>query len=241
MIQIAIIDDEQMWRQRAEDCVRKYYGNREITIDLYPSGEVFVEGKKQYDILLVDIELKKEGEEGLTGFETVLCYQEQFPHANTVTIILTTHIELSRQGYHVSAFRYLDKQCIQAELTEALEKAEGKLRGNHEVVFSEVGMGECKVMVKDILYVESEKRNTKVYTKHGFHICKETLGKIEEVLAEYGCYRCHKAYLVNLMEIEKIEKNDVFLSNGVVLHINSKKVRELKDRYMSWRYEHANQ
>ena len=129
MIQIAIIDDEQMWRQRAEDCVRKYYGNREITIDLYPSGEVFVEGKKQYDILLVDIELKKEGEEGLTGFETVLCYQDQFPHANTVTIILTTHIELSRQGYHVSAFRYLDKQCIQAELTEALEKAEGKLRG----------------------------------------------------------------------------------------------------------------
>ena len=115
-MRVAIVDDEERWRTKTEEIVTKFNAEECLEIDKYASGEIFLKKAELYDIVFLDVEMKQ-----LDGFETASGYREIFPKA--MIIILTTHTELSRKGYMVNAFRYVDKTNIEEELTEALMSA----------------------------------------------------------------------------------------------------------------------
>ena len=56
------------------------------------------------------------------GFQTLQEYK--IINESCISIILTTHSELSNKGYRVDAFRYVDKTNMIEELKEAFESAE---------------------------------------------------------------------------------------------------------------------
>ena len=58
----------------------------------------------------------------------------------TVYIILTTHTEMSRKGYLVNAFRYIDKSNMSKEIVEAINAAEVLLRRNDNIEINIVGV-----------------------------------------------------------------------------------------------------
>ena len=112
-LKIAVVDDEPLWQQKTVDVIEKKYGLDAPHIDRYSSGRELLDRNTYYDILFMDIEM-----EGLDGFETAKRYQKQYEYAKIA--MLTSHTELSRRGYVVNAFRYIDKACMEAEITEAI-------------------------------------------------------------------------------------------------------------------------
>lgn len=232
MLHIAIIDDEEKWRKATENCVCEHFQGKEITIDRYPSGLAFLEKNQAYDIVVVDIEMPE-----LDGFETTVRYHKAVPEA--LIIILTTHTELSRRGYTVNAFRYIDKLSMQEELTEALDSAEEKLKRYRTIPVNVVNMGELDIVINDILYIETVKRNVLIHTNRGDYSCSNTITQLEADLGEYGFYRCHKSYVVNLSCIEKINSSEVFLRGGDSIVISVKRVTELKKQYYDWKCQNA--
>ena len=112
-LKIAVVDDEPLWQQKTVDVIEMKYGLDAPHIDRYSSGRELLDRNTYYDILFMDIEM-----EGLDGFETAKRYQKQYEYAKIA--MLTSHTELSRRGYVVNAFRYIDKACMEAEITEAL-------------------------------------------------------------------------------------------------------------------------
>ena len=113
-MRIAIIDDEMYWRTTAEQIVIQHYSNVEVIIDTYQSGKQYLNSKIQYDISFVDIEMS-----GVDGFETI--EKARTYNQDGVYIILTTHTEMSRKGYLVNAFRYIDKINLTDEMIEAMQ------------------------------------------------------------------------------------------------------------------------
>ena len=111
-MRIAVIDDEEIWRNKVAGYLQK---NRIKEYDLYADGKTLLAGQKQYDVLFMDIELEEEN-----GFVVANEYRKIYP--KTLVIILTTHTELSRLGYRINAFRYIDKLFLY-EIEEALESA----------------------------------------------------------------------------------------------------------------------
>src|SRR5690606_27897309 len=54
--------------------------------------------------------------------------------------------------------------------------------------------------VKQVLYLKSEHNYTHIYLQDGeHHIVAYTVKKLSIRLQEYGFWRCHKSYLINLL------------------------------------------
>jgi len=81
-----------------------------------------------------------------------------------------------------------------------------------------------KVRIPDIMYAEANDNYTLIHTKQQKFIVSATLKKVEEKLATLPFCRIHRSYLINLLSIDKVAQDDVFVS-GQCLPI-SKKYRE---------------
>lgn len=202
-------------------------------IDCYKNGIDFLRENKKYDIILVDIEMP-----GKDGFETIKEYKMLY--SDTVCIILTVHTEISRQGYLVGAFRYIDKIKMEKELKEALTSAEILIEINNIVELNVVNMGKKEVRVKDIIYIETEKRRILVHTTEGVFVCNDGIEALEKKLGRYGFYRSHRSYLINLDKVKKFDRRNIYFRKDKVAVLSSRKYVDFKKKYMARNFLIAN-
>lgn len=222
---IAIIDDEKVWRDKAHKLIESHYKKIEMQIYEFESGEDFLAEKKNYDLIFIDIEMP-----GLDGLDTLQEYR--LFTSEGIAVILTTHMEIVQKGYFVDAFRYVNKGKMVEELEEALTSADIRMKTNEILTFHQVGFGEVNLRIRDILYIETEKRNIKVHTNNGEYTCSGTIAEYEKILEPISFFRCHKSYIVNLDMIKKMDEKNVYFANGKSAYISERKYVETKRQYM---------
>ena len=231
-MRIAIVDEETNWREQVRDAIVRYDENEEIEIDMFTSGKGYLESTRRYDISLIDIEMS-----GIDGFETIMRAKES--DADGIYIILTTHTEMSRKGYLVNAFRYIDKVHLE-ELQEAIDSAKKVLGRNEKIEVNVIGEGTRKITLKNIIYVETEKHYIRIHTRQGIIKCSNSMKEIESMLPDKWFNRCHNVYIVNLDEIVRIDDRIVYLSNGDDIDISHRKMSQFRKLYINRQYECAN-
>ena len=231
-MRIAIVDDEQSWRASVEALLRQYPWKEELEIDTFSCGEDFCT-QAGYDIAVLDVEMQV-----MDGFEAAHRYRAG--SEDTLIIFLTTHTDQSRKGYLVNAFRYIDKTHMVEELDEALKAVDELLSRNYVVHFHVVNFGEMHVRAKDILFLETDKRHVIIHTKDQEYHSNCRLEELETELAEWGFFRCHKSYLVNLENIHKFDRANAYFKNGSTAMVSARKYAELKERYIDQKFKMAN-
>ena len=229
---IALVEDEMQWCERINQFLCDYYKEDIPPIDVYLSGEEFKKCTKAYSIILMDIELGKEN-----GFELSVNYQKDFPEA--LIIVLTTHTELSRMGYRINAFRYIDKLHLE-DLEEALFSASKRLRQQKRISVYVIGGGYINIMYEDIVYVEAATHNVFLCTREGIFECREKISDLHEKMREDGFYLIHRAYLVNMDHVKRIDSKGVEVVTGHILPISRRKMNEFRNNYVKWKLERAN-
>lgn len=231
-MRIAIVDDQENWRACIEELIKKYYGENIPQIDHYDCGESFYD-QKEYDVVFMDIEMRE-----MDGFETAKRYKQN--HRDALILFLTTHVELSRRGYMVNAFRYIDKASIVEELEEALNAIDELPNKDRVIVFHVVNMAEMHIRVKDILFIETDKRNIIVHTVERDYTSNRGIDEVEAELQNCGFFRCHKSYLVNLERVRKIDKVFAYFGNGMTAMISTRKYPEMKEKFFEYNSMIAN-
>ena len=232
-MRIAIVDDEMHWKKAAEQVVSKHYSNVEVKVDTYESGEQYLDSKIQYDISFVDIEMS-----GIDGFETI--EKARVYNPDGIYIILTTHTEMSRKGYLVNAFRYIDKIKLVDEMTEAMQSAELILGRNKKIEVNIIDVGLGKIVLKDITYIETEKHYILIHTKEKDIRSSNTMKEMEELLDDKWFFRCHNSYIVNLDEIASVDKKIIYLKNGNDIDIAQRKAADFNKAYLRRQFECGN-
>lgn len=231
-MKIAIVDDDKIWRE----CIRAEllsYDYEEIQIDLFVSGEKYLCGGMDYDISFIDIEMP-----GIDGFETI-SRARTINGDNGIYVILTTHAEMSRKGYFVNAFRYIDKVHLE-ELKEAMDSAIKVLGRNEKIIVNVIGDGPREIVLKNIIYIETEKHYILIHTHKGIIKCSNNMYDMENMLPDKWFCRCHNVYIVNLDEIVGFEERIIYLSNGDDIDVSYRKMKEFKKMYINRQYECAN-
>lgn len=231
-MKIAIVDDDANWRKLFKKEISRYLKASDVDIDMYSGGEQYLDSQKKYDISFIDIEM-----EGVDGFETISGAREYNPDG--FYIILTTHLELSRKGYVVNAFRYIDKTKLE-EVEEAISAVRNLQERNKTIQVSVIGDGIKELVLKNIIYFETEKHYILIHTKHGLIKSNSNMIDIEEMLPKEWFYRCHNVYIVNLDEIERIDDRIVYLSNGDNIDVSHRRMKQFKQEYFNRQYECAN-
>jgi len=231
-MKIAIVDDDINWCEQIRNEILRYDKEKEMEIEYFISGEAYLESKKRYDISFIDIEMS-----GMDGFETIIQAKEKYDDG--IYVILTTHTEMSRKGYKVNAFRYIDKLQLE-EVKEAIDSAKILQGRNKKIEVNVIGYGVRKITLKNIIYIETEKHYILIHTQQGTIKCSNTMKEIENILPDNWFCRCHNVYIVNLDEISHIDDRIVYLSNGDDIDVSHRRMNQFRKIYISRQFECAN-
>lgn len=237
-MKIAIIDDEEKWRLQAKHviCDSLHLLGEPCHTFLYTSGEQFLEDPVAFDMIFMDVEM----EGGMDGFEATNAYKKRFPKC--LVVILTTHSECYRFGFRVNAYRYIEKENLHEEITEALTSGMKVLEKDKKISFHIVNMGEIQLSINEIIFIETVKRNVQIHTREQEYISNRKLSELEQELKKYGFYLVHKSILVNLDAITDIDtkKRKVYLCNGDSVTVAGQKIPELKEEYLEYKFAYGN-
>ncbi len=96
------------------------------------------------------------------------------------------------------------------------------------------GKNITKILCKDILYFESSGRKVLLHTLQHSYEFYDKLNHIEENLKDFQFVRIHKAYLVNIDNVESFQYERLSLTDGTILSISEKNRPRLRNEF--WHY-----
>lgn len=235
MVQIAVCDDNEEYRNRIRDILEVYFVQRqeECNVQLFKSGEevcAFGCGIEQFQLILLDVEL---GQGQMNGIETA---QRIRQWSKTVTICFVTEfISYVLEGYPVRAFRYILKDELEGQIYDCMDAllVEWEQRRNEfAAVTVRCGKETRELPVQSICYIESDRHNLKchIQTANGFDeiVFREKLDDFAERVQQTSFIRVQKSFLINPRFAQQIQRYSVLMCNGVWINIP-------KDRYCAVR------
>lgn len=155
------------------------------------------------DLLFLDIQMPQ-----LRGTELLTILK----HPPKV-VFTTAHPEYALQGYELDIVDYLLKPIQFDRFLKAVQKAVQLPAAMAEVaapppsprqdpfVYFRADRKMVKVMLKDILYIESMKDYVKVFTEEGVIITKQSMTSVEAMLPEELFVRVHRSFIVSVQKI----------------------------------------
>lgn len=231
MLLLAVCDDrpmecvdlarqiEQMLKQSAVDhVIKKYF-----------SGQELLCSKETFDMIFLDIKMP-----GLSGMELAKKIREQ--GKQSLIIFITSASEYVFEAFEVEAFQYLVKPIQYRKLENVLEKALKKIQTDENAGFLLVSADRQtrKVLLKDIMYIESVGRIAKIHFRDGTLETYEQIGVLEDKLSEKAFFRCHKCFLVNLDSVDAFHKTEITLENGETIMLAKRRYEDFQKAILSY-------
>lgn len=206
MIRIAIVDDDEAYRQQLQEYLRRYAAENEvdIRITVFTDGdEIALNYRAEYDLILLDIEMKFM--DGMTAAEHI-----RELDAEVMLIFITNMAQYAIRGYSVGALDYILKPVTYFAFSEKLKRALLRLpQGEKKYITLQVAGNMMRLPLDDIYYIESFKHYLILYAKDGTHRTLCTMKEMEANLAEEHFFRCNNGYLVNLAHVKSVTDNMV--------------------------------
>lgn len=219
MIKAFIVDDEPELRELNRTLLARNFSEINVIGECGTVADAVVFINENHpQLLILDIRLT----DG-TGFNIL---QKIQPY-NYALIFVTAYNEFAIKAIRFSAIDYILKPIDESDFCIAVEKAlssinSSKLQEQVKTFFSyyERKTQSRRIVLKtseainivdvsDITYCRSESNYTTFYFTNGTKIMiSRVLKEYDELLSEYGFFRPHHSFLVNLQYVSKLDKAD---------------------------------
>lgn len=211
--QVAICDDSDKDAAFVQEILTQWAQDRQIEIlaRRFPSAESFLfeyEENKEYDILLLDIEMGQM--DGVT-----MAKQVRKDNEAVQIIFITGYSDYIAVGYEVAALHYLMKPVNKEKLFTVLDRALDKRKQQERYLNLELSGEMVRIPFYDIRYLDVRQNYVTVHAKEDYTV-KRPLGEFEKELDQRFC-RVGRAMILNLKYIQRVTKTEVRLSDGTVL------------------------
>lgn len=233
MIKIAVCDDDQHFLGIIVTYLiqlkSKY--QYELSIEEYSSGEEFITDIDEgihFDLAYMDIEMNK-----IDGMDTAAYIRKQ--DDKMLLVYISSHEEYMRKLFETEPFRFLSKPVSFEDFEKVFLKAAQKINNQkQQCYYFQFGKNIMKVLVRDILYFESSGRKVIVHTAKHEYEYYDKLSEVEKKVSDLRFVRIHKAYLVNMDNIEAFQYERVALVDGTILSISEKNRPKIRSQF--WDY-----
>jgi DNA-binding LytR/AlgR family response regulator len=232
-MRIAICDDDKVFVDTAKNEIEKWLSLSDISsqILIFDNGiDLITESKrKPIDIIFLDIVMPL-----LNGIGTAKKIREFDDKAKI--IFLTSTKEFAIASYKVEASDYLLKPVDFDELSKALYKVTQELQKEQSSIVIQTTDGFKKVYLNEIEYVEAAYKGTTISLVSGV-ILKSVapLYNFEQQLStEAGFFKCHRSYIVNLLNIDTFIKREVITKTGYRVPVARTAQKDFKEAYISF-------
>lgn len=229
-MKIAVCDDSREICMKITELIRERDKNSEIS--LFSDGEALIASGEDFDIIFLDIEMKK-----LTGIETAekLRGLEEGKERKTAIIFITAFREYMEQAFDVGAFNYITKPIDEERffrIFEAVSKEVDHALENKFIMVKCQGI-QRRFFLHEISYIESSNKKVILNTKQGKFEVYGKLSEFEELLKE-SFFRPHRCYLVNMESISAYDYEEIVTLDGDRLPMSKQKYRDFVKAYMRY-------
>ena len=212
---IAICDDSDVDTEYVTNMVKRWAESLGYLVQLatFSTAEGFLfhyEEEKDYDILLLDIEMG--------DMDGVTMAKHLRKENDTVQIIfITGYSDYISEGYEVAALHYLMKPVKEEKLCSVLERATERLSKNERVLNLKSGGEIIRVPIYQIRYAEVYGNYVTIHAASDVMV-KMTLNELENQLDE-RFYRVGRSAVVNLTKVSRVTKTEIRLNEGTTMHL----------------------
>jgi len=203
-----ITDDEPMARKGIRGYIEKtdflsLAGECETAIELNSLLK-----RESADVIFLDVEMP-----GLTGME-FLSSAVNLPKI----IIVSAYEHYALKGYEMDVYDYLLKPVSYERFLKSVnklfdEKQKEFSTVKKDYIFVKTDKKTKKIMLKDILFIESMENYILIYTSDSKETVYCTLKMIGENLLTTNFFQTHRSFIVNFDHIQAIEGNTIEIEN----------------------------
>ena len=234
MLEIAIVEDEESYRNTLCEYLEKYSRETgdEIHISAFTDGDEIVENyTAKYDIILMDIEMQFMN--GMDAAETIRRQDEQ-----TIIIFITNMAQYALRGYKVNALDYVLKPISYTSFYETLKKAvRSASKGKDSYLTINMREGVKRLRISEIEWIESMGHRLTFHSVDGeYETTVYSMKEMQEKLEPSGFTRCSSGCLVNLKWVKEVENNIVNV-NGRYLPVSRGRKNEFMAKFVSYMTE----
>ncbi len=136
-------------------------------------------------------------------------------NASVQIVFITGYSDYIAEGYEVSALHYLMKPVKEEKLFSVLNRAAEKIQKNERLLVLETGGELVRLPIYRIRYADVQGNYVTVHAD-GNHTAKMTLSQLEKQLDD-RFYRVGRSAIVNLTQIARVTKTDIFLNDGTLV------------------------
>lgn len=138
--------------------------------------------------------------------------------------------------YRVPHLCVVRKDQLERRIEEIMDMAMQKLTFLHRrIVFKIHGKAHLIMAPEEIVFLERDKRITRIVSTQGEYISDEKLGHLTERLPIIDFVRCHNSYIVYFPAVEAYEKNKLRMNNGREIIISRKYEERVKISFERWK------
>ncbi|AOY76193.1 LytR/AlgR family response regulator transcription factor [Clostridium formicaceticum] len=247
---VVVVDDELPARRNITSLLNPYSDFQVIGEACDGEDGIQLIKEKMPDIVFLDIQLQD-----MTGFDIAA---ELINSVKVPKIVFATAFNhYAIDAFEYAAIDYLLKPVDEERFFKTIQKLRNDLKNSTEIALKQV---QCLIerhlsmeaksqkitlekddklyvlSLNDIIFVETEERNTKVVSKRGEFTTTFSMAEWEDRLSKHGFFRPHRSFLINLDEIDQVVLwfNNSFQvkmrgSRDKTIPISRNKVKEFKE------------
>ena len=206
-----IVDDEPLALELIGSYIEKIPGI-EVAARCANALEAFeVLRTQKIDLIFLDIQMPE-----LNGIQFI----KTLRHPPKV-ILTTAHREYALDGYDLDVVDYLLKPVSFERFLQAIDKYYRTLQDSpvlvecgdagqaEEYLFIRADRKVQKVVLKDVLYLESLKDYVRIFTATKTILARMTLAELENCLPECQFVRIHRSYIISLARVDAFTSTTV--------------------------------
>jgi DNA-binding LytR/AlgR family response regulator len=233
MYKIAICDDEEICVKETAQLLDKYkktHPQLVFSVDVFMSSIELLGAmeKSSYDIYLLDIYIDR-----MNGIEIAEIIRKKDEGAHI--IFMTSSNAFYRDAFRIQAVHYLEKPILEEDFFDAMNRACHK----EEVRYLTVKDGGqvTRIVMGDILYVESEDHYKRIVAEHGCsYMVRSTLKELEQELSEPYFYSLGIKSIINLKKVLRISKDALVMEDGKEFSVPRGTYRTLSELILNYSF-----
>lgn len=228
-IKCVIIDDEPLAISVIEDHLKNFDKVEVVQTFNDPLKAFPVLQQEKIDVIFLDINMPQ-----MTGFEFI-----QNLSNKPLIVITTAYREYAVKSFELDVLDYLVKPIPFNRFLKTINKVyqqiyvtndSGDNALNQEPhIFLKVNKKLIKVVLNDILFIESLKDYIKVVTNLGDYVVHKSLTAISEELPQSNFIRIHRSFTISINKINALEGNTIEIE-GRKIPIGRNYLKQTKER-----------
>lgn len=228
MIKIAMCDDDLEKGEAIESLLTAWMNENQRAYEKQrfssSKGLLYeIEDGTEFDVLLLDIEMPE-----LDGIDLTEQIKNFLP--DVLIIFITSHERYVYESFKVQPFRFIPKKYLERMLPLALKDAVEwfeKCEGKYLYIENQEGME--KIPARSITYIWHREKYAYVERTNGNRAkVRKTLKQIYEELPKEDFIWIDRGCICNLIQISKIDKGDVLLTDGTRHPVSRDRLTDVK-------------